>query len=61
LSGPLAVGDTIHIQGHTTDLEEKITSMQVDGQEVTEAGSGDSVGIKVSDRARVGDQVFKVA
>ena len=60
LSGPLAVGDTIHIQGHTTDLEEKVVSMQVDGQEVTEAGPGDSVGIRVSDRARVGDQVFMV-
>ena len=59
LSGSLAVGDTIHIQGHTSDFEEKIASIQMEGDEVTEAGPGDSVGIKVSDRARVGDQVFR--
>jgi hypothetical protein len=34
--------------------------MQVDNQPVTEAKAGDAVGIKVSDRVRRGDKVYKV-
>jgi len=61
LSGPLAVGDTIRIQGHTTDFEEEVTSIQIEGEPVNEAGPGDEVGLKVSQRARVGDEVYKVS
>jgi len=60
LDGKLAVGDTIHIKGATTDFEQEVASMQIEGKEVTEAGAGDEVGLKVSDRARVGDKVYKV-
>lgn len=61
VTGPrLGVGDTIHIVGHTTDLTATIDSMQIEHETVTEAGPGDQVGIKVPDRARVGDQVFLV-
>jgi len=59
LSGPLAVGDRILIKGHTTDFEQAVSGMQIDRQEVTEAGAGDSVGIVMESRVRVGDQVFK--
>jgi selenocysteine-specific translation elongation factor len=60
LTGNLSVGDTIHISGHTTDLEMVVESMQIDNSAVTEAGAGDSIGIKVCDRVRRGDKVFKV-
>ena len=60
LSGKMKVGDTIHIQGHTTDLEITIESMQIDRVDVDEAKSGDSVGIKVPERVRRGDRVYKV-
>ncbi len=60
LTAPLKIGDTIHIQGHTTDLEMTIDSMQIDNANVTEAKAGDSVGIKVNDRVRRGDHVYKV-
>ncbi len=60
LSGHLAVGDTIHVWGHTTDFEQEVTSMQILHQDVSEARPGDSVGIKVAHRARVGDRVYKV-
>jgi len=60
LTGHLAVGDIIHVKGHTTDFEQEVTSMQMWHQDVTEAGPGDQVGIKVGHRARAGDRVYKV-
>ena len=59
-AGELNTGDVIHIQGHTTDLEETITSMQMEHASVDEAKAGDSIGLKVSEKVRRGDKVFKV-
>jgi translation initiation factor IF-2 len=60
VTGTLKVGDMIHIKGHTTDIEMEVASMQIDNNNVTEAKKGDSVGIKVPDRVRAGDIVYKV-
>ena len=60
LTGKLRVGDTIRIKGHTTDLEQLVDSMQIDRDGVEEAGPGDKIGIKVIDRCRGGDHVYKV-
>jgi len=60
LTGALKVGDKIHIKGHTTDIELTVESMQIHNANVTEAKEGDSVGIKVTDRVRPGDHVYKV-
>lgn len=60
LTGPLNVGDNIHIKGHTTDIEFSVQSMQIDNVDVKEAKAGDAVGIKVTDRVRRGDKVYKV-
>jgi len=60
MTGTLKVGDKIHITGHTTDIEMVINSMQINNANVTEAKRGDSVGIKVPDRVRRGDTVYKV-
>jgi len=60
LTGKLKVGDTLHIQGHTTDLELTVDSMQINNVNVQEANAGDSVGIKVPDRVRRGDTIYKV-
>jgi len=60
LTAALKVGDKIHIKGHTTDLEVIVDSMQIDNAQVTEAKAGDSIGVKVSDRVRSGDTVYKV-
>ena len=60
LTGSLKVGDQIHISGHTTDLELVVESMQVNNADVQEATAGDSVGIKVPDRVRNGDTVYKI-
>jgi selenocysteine-specific translation elongation factor len=60
MNGTLKVGDKIHIKGHTTDIEMEIASMQIDNVDVDTAKKGDSVGIKVPDRVRPGDIVYKV-
>ena len=60
LTGGLKVGDKIHIKGHTTDIEMTIDSMQIENKDVTKARKGQSVGIKVPDRVRAGDIVYKV-
>ena len=60
LTGTMKKGDTIHIKGHTTDLVMTVESMQIDNNNVEEAGAGVSVGVKVPDRVRRGDTVYKV-
>ncbi len=45
LTGTLKVGDTIHIKGHTTDMEFTVNSLHIDNVNVNEAKAGDSVGI----------------
>jgi selenocysteine-specific translation elongation factor len=60
LTAPLKVGDKIHIAGHTTDMEMVVESMQIDNVNVEEAKAGVAVGIKVDDRVRRGDTVYKI-
>ena len=60
LSGNVKVGDKIHIKGHTTDFEEKISSMQIENKAVKEAKKGDHIGIKVKDKVRPNDKVLLV-
>lgn len=58
--GSLRVGDTIHIKGHTTDFQQVVDSIQVEHQAVQEAGPGTLIGVKVRDRVRENDVVYKV-
>jgi len=60
LEDSLKVGDTIRIKGHTSDWTQKVESMQIEHQQVQEAGPGDVIGIKVNDHAREHDVVYKV-
>lgn len=59
LTGVLKVGDTIHIKGATTDFEQKVDSMQTDNKPIKSAKKGDDIGIKVKDRVRPNDKVYK--
>ena len=59
--GIVSVGDRLHFLGHTTDFESSVHSMQIEHKSVTVAKKGDSVGIKVSERVREGDKVYKTA
>ena len=58
--GDLQVGDTVKFSGHTTEFTDVIQSMEVDNKPVQKATVGQSIGMKVSDRVRPGDEVFKV-
>ena len=60
LTATLKLGDKIHIKGHTTDIELVVDSMQVNNVEVKQAKTGDAIGIKVTERVRRGDIVYKV-
>ena len=58
--GELHQGDRIHVLGHTSDFVEEVTSMEVDHAKVDHAGPGDEVAVKVIERAREHDKVFKI-
>ncbi len=56
----IKTGDLLHYQGHTTDFTEEVASIEIDNQSVDEAKVGDLVGIKVKERVRENDKVYKV-
>ena len=58
--GQLVVGDTIHIKGHTTELTQQVDSIQLEHQSLQRAEPGQVIGVKVRERVRPHDQVFKV-
>ena len=60
LTVPLKVGDRIAIKGMTTNFEQTIESMEIEHKRVQEAKVGDSIGLKVEDRVREGDIVYKL-
>jgi len=60
LTAPLRVGDTIAVKGMTTNFEQIVDSMQIEHEDVNEAKKGDSIGLKVKDRVREGDIVYRI-
>lgn len=60
LTDELRVGDRIRIKGATTDLEQAVESMEIEHERVEVARAGDSIGLKVVDRVRPGDKVYKL-
>ncbi len=60
LSDTVKVGENISIEGSTSNFEQKIDSMQINRKDVEGAKKGDAVGIKVRERVRPGDQVFRI-
>ncbi|MFA5275472.1 MAG: translation elongation factor-like protein [Candidatus Omnitrophota bacterium] len=60
LKGPLAVGDTVKIKGHTTDFNQKISSLQIDRTPIVEAKKGQEIGLLVDSRVRQHDVVIKI-
>ena len=60
-NGTLSIGDTILIKGMTTNIEMRVDSMQIDRKPVQTVKVGDEVGIKVPDKVRPTDAVYKKA
>lgn len=59
-AGELAIGDTIHIKGHTTDVTSKVESLQIEHTKLEKGAVGQSVGTRIAGKAREHDKVFKV-
>ena len=60
LEGDLAVGDTIHIKGNSTDFSQKVESMQIEHKNIEKAKKGDDVGIRVKEYTRKHDVIYRV-
>jgi len=60
LTNKLSVGDEILIQGTETNFTQKVESMQIEHESIENAKAGDAIGMKVSDKVRENDQVYKI-
>jgi len=60
LSESLKLGDKIHILGHTTDFEQRVTSIEVEHLPVIWVKPGDDVALKVIGPVREHDIVYRV-
>lgn len=60
LTDEISVGDKIQIMGSTTNFEQTVKSMQIEHEDVTKARSGQSIGLKVTERVREGDRVYRI-
>lgn len=60
LDKDLALGDTLHFLGSSTDFRQSVDSMQIEHDAVESAAAGTEVAIKVKQRVRAGDSVFRL-
>ncbi len=60
LTAALSQGDTIRIKGATTDFEQTVGSMQIEHQNLETAKKGQEIGLKVKEKVRRGDTVYRV-
>jgi len=60
-SDSLSAGETLRFRGSTTDFTQLLESMEIEHEKVPKAEKGSSVGIKVADRVRPGDLVYRVS
>jgi putative protease len=58
-AGFIRIGDNLHFKGRTTDFQDTVASMEMDNQPVEEARPGDEIGMKVKERVRENDGVYK--
>lgn len=60
VEAPLNVGDKILIEGKTTHLEQTVDSMQIEHANIQSVEPGQSIGLKVVDKVKEGDNIFKI-
>ncbi|RLI95832.1 MAG: translation elongation factor-like protein [Candidatus Aenigmatarchaeota archaeon] len=60
LEDELKLGDEISIEGKTTNFKQKVESMQIEHKPIEVARAGDSIGLKVIEKVREGDKVYKI-
>lgn len=60
LEDTLNVGDTISIEGAETNFTQAVDSMQIEHEDIETAKKGQSIGLKVNDKVRESDVVYKI-
>ncbi len=58
--GEFQVGDVLWFRGHTTDFKQEVQSIQQEKETIGRAVKGQLVGVKVEERVREKDFVYKV-
>ena len=58
-SGSIKKGDLLKYKGHTNDFTEEVAGIEINNQPVEEAKANDLIGIKVKERVRENDKVYK--
>ena len=60
LKAPLNIGDRILIRGATTNFEQTVESMQIEHKNIEKAEAGQIIGLKVKERVRDNDKVYRI-
>ena len=60
LKAPLNIGDKILIKGATTNFEQTVESMQIEHKNIEKAEAGQIIGLKVKERVRENDKVYRI-
>jgi putative protease len=60
LTAPLQLGDEVHIVGGGRDFQQKVESMQVEHQAIDKAEAGQEIAIKLDQKARPNDIIYKI-
>lgn len=61
LTSALNKGDEIKFVGKTPEFTQVAESMEIDHKKVDKAKKGDSLGLKVDQEVKEGDEVFKLS
>jgi len=59
LKASLNIGDKILIKGATTNFEQTVESMQIEHKNIERAEAGQIIGLKVKERVRENDKVYR--
>lgn len=60
LQDGLKLGDKIHFLGHTTDFDQRVTSMEVNHHTVLWVKPGDNMAIRVLQPVHIHDTVYRI-
>jgi hypothetical protein len=60
LTAPIELGDEIHIVGGDRDFSQTVDSMQVEHQPIEKGEAGQEIALKLVEKARPRDIVYKI-
>ena len=58
--GSIGLKDKVLIRGQTTNFTQSITSLQLNHRVIQRAAKGKEIGLKVKERVRQGDKLYKI-